>query len=96
MDGVFGIAGPGVAASTNGRASLYDIAPTALYLAGLDVPPTDGRVLVEHIPHRMLDTRPVEVVDMHVPLAGEGIEASPYTAEEEARIEETLRNLGYL
>lgn len=96
MDGVFGIAGPGVKASTNGRASVYDIAPTVLYLAGLDVPPTDGRVLAEHIPRQMLDMRPIEVINRDLPLAGEGIESSPYTAEDEARIEESLRNLGYL
>jgi predicted AlkP superfamily phosphohydrolase/phosphomutase len=96
MDGVFGISGPGIKASTNGRASVYDIAPTVLYLAGLELPAMDGRVLSEHIPRHMLDKRPVQVVDMDLPLAGEGIEASPYSAEEEARIEESLRNLGYL
>jgi hypothetical protein len=60
------------------------------------VPASDGRVLAEHLPREMLDTRPVRVLDMDVPRAGEGIESSPYTADEEARIEETLRNLGYL
>ncbi len=33
---------------------------------------------------------------MDLPLAGEGTEAAPYSAEEEAQIEESLRNLGYL
>jgi hypothetical protein len=96
MDGIFGILGPGVKASADNRASVYDIAPTALYVAGLDLPAMDGRVLVEHLPAGMLDSRPVRVVDMDLPLAGAGIESSPYTADEEARIEETLRNLGYL
>lgn len=96
MDGIFGITGPGVRASADNRASVYDIAPTTLYVAGLEVPAMDGRVLVEHLPAEMRDSRPVRVVAMDLPLAGEGIESSPYTADEEARIEETLRNLGYL
>jgi predicted AlkP superfamily phosphohydrolase/phosphomutase len=96
LDGVFGIAGPGVKASTNNRASVCDIAPTVLYLAGVDVPPTDGRVLTEHIAPELLETRPVKVVDKTLPRAGQGIETSPYTPEDEARIEESLRNLGYL
>jgi hypothetical protein len=33
---------------------------------------------------------------MDLPLAGSGVEAKPYSAEEEAMIEESLRNLGYL
>jgi hypothetical protein len=33
---------------------------------------------------------------MDLPRAGEGAEAKPYSAEEEAQIEESLRNLGYL
>jgi len=96
MDGIFGITGPGIVASDKNTASVCDISPTSLYLAGLDVPPSDGRVLVEHLPRQMLDARPAQVVDMDIPVAGEGIESSPYTAEEEAHIEETLRNLGYL
>jgi hypothetical protein len=96
MDGIYGITGPGIGASGNDVASVCDIAPTSLYLAGLDVPASDGRVLVEHLPQHMLDARPVQVVDMDLPLAGEGTVSSPYTAEEEAHIEETLRNLGYL
>jgi predicted AlkP superfamily phosphohydrolase/phosphomutase len=96
MDGIFGITGPGIGGSSDNRAGVCDIAPTTLYLAGLDVPASDGRVLTEHLPQKMLKSRPAKVVDMDIPLAGEGIESSPYTAEEEARIEETLRNLGYL
>ena len=33
---------------------------------------------------------------MDLPLAGEGAETTPYSEEEEAQIEESLRNLGYL
>ena len=97
MDGVFGIAGPGVTAATNERAHLYDITPTALYLAGLKLPAgLDGKVLTDLLPADLTGSRPVQVEEMELPLAGEGAEASPYSTAEEAEIEESLRNLGYL
>ena len=96
MDGIFGIAGPGVAPASGLTASLYDIAPTALYLAGLNVPKVDGRVLTEFLPPALVESRPVVIEPMELPLAGAGAEASPYSAEDEALIEESLRNLGYL
>ena len=96
IDGVFGISGPGVVARKGLKAHLYDIAPTALYLAGLKVPEMDGKVLTDFLPKDLVAGRPVEVEAMSLPLAGEGAEAKPYSAEEEAQIEESLRNLGYL
>ncbi len=96
MDGIFGIAGPGVAARDGAKAHLYDIAPTALYLAGCTLPEMDGRVLEELLPPELLTERSVRVQNMDLPLAGEGAEAEAYSAEEEAQIEESLRNLGYL
>ena len=96
MDGIFGIAGPGIEARNGLRASLYDMAPTALYLAGCKLPEMDGRVLEDLLPAAMLKERPVQTEDMDLPNAGEGAEGSPYSAEEEAQIEESLRNLGYL
>jgi predicted AlkP superfamily phosphohydrolase/phosphomutase len=96
MDGIFGIAGPGVQARSGLTASLYDIAPTALYLAGLKLPPMDGKVLLDFLPQNMARGRPVEIAEMDLPLAGAGAEASLYSADEEAQIEESLRNLGYL
>ncbi|MDQ3878949.1 MAG: alkaline phosphatase family protein [Actinomycetota bacterium] len=96
MDGVFGIAGPGIAASSGHTASLYDVMPTALYLAGLKIPEVDGHALTELLPESMLAQRPVQIEAMDLPLAGEGAEASPYSKEDEALIEESLRNLGYL
>jgi hypothetical protein len=38
----------------------------------------------------------VEIEAMDLPLAGEGVASTPYSAEEEAQIEESLKNLGYL
>lgn len=96
MDGIFSIVGPGVKASAGGRAHVYDIMPTALYLAGLKVPECDGRVLTEFLPPGMMTDRPPVVEALDLPLAGAGVEAAPYTKEEEAQIEESLKNLGYL
>ncbi|MGH2752250.1 MAG: alkaline phosphatase family protein [Actinomycetota bacterium] len=96
MDGIFGIAGPGVEARRGCKAHLYDMTPTALYLAGLKLPEMDGRVLTELLPASLVEARPVQIEPMDLPLAGEGVSATPYSAEEEAQIEESLKNLGYL
>ena len=96
IDGIFGLAGPGIPAGKELEASLYDIAPTALYLADLDVPEgLDGRVLTDFLGD-FAARRPVRIKSMSLPLAGEGAETGPYSQEEEAQIEESLRNLGYL
>ncbi len=96
IDGIYALAGPGIEPRRAGEASVYDIMPTALYLAGLSFPPTDGRVLVDVLPEALLASRPPKVEQMDLPLAGAGAQASPYSAEEEALVEESLRNLGYL
>lgn len=96
MDGVFGVAGPGIGAKDGLKASLYDVMPTALYLAGLKIPEVDGKVLTDLLPSAMVAENPPVIEAMDLPLAGEGAVASPYSADEEAMIEESLRNLGYL
>jgi predicted AlkP superfamily phosphohydrolase/phosphomutase len=96
IDGIFGLAGPGILPDSGLTASIYDIAPTGLYLAGCKLPPMDGRVLSEYLPASMLAERPVEIAEMDLPMAGAGAEVPAYSAEEEAQIEESLRNLGYL
>jgi predicted AlkP superfamily phosphohydrolase/phosphomutase len=96
MDGIFGVAGPGIEPKSGLQANLLDIAPTALYLAGCKLPPMDGEVLGDLLPPDLLAERPVETEEMDLPNAGEGAESSPYSQEEEAQIEESLRNLGYL
>ncbi|MFN2526727.1 MAG: alkaline phosphatase family protein [Actinomycetota bacterium] len=100
MDGIFGLKGPGI--SSHGlegerpRAILYDIMPTALYLAECKIPEVDGGVLTEFLPQAMIAERPPKTERLDLPMAGEGAAAAPYSAEEEAQIEESLRNLGYL
>ncbi|MDQ4064732.1 MAG: nucleotide pyrophosphatase, partial [Actinomycetota bacterium] len=77
-------------------ASLYDIAPTALYLAGCSIPEMDGHVLTQWLPRALVDATPPKVAALDLPLAGAQTEAPAYSADEEAQIEESLRNLGYL
>jgi predicted AlkP superfamily phosphohydrolase/phosphomutase len=92
--GIVVVAGDGVAPGhIEGR--IGDITPTALYMGGFKVPEElDGSVLerafsVEHLKEQPIRTTP--------PLSfQDGGQSSPYSKEEEAIIEESLRGLGYL
>ncbi|MGH2819521.1 MAG: alkaline phosphatase family protein [Actinomycetota bacterium] len=94
-DGIGVLAGPGVRAGAELRGSILDVTPTLLYMAGLAVPDDlDGRVLTDAFTEEQLKDRPIRTT---APLSsGLREEASPYTEEEEAAIEESLRGLGYL
>lgn len=94
-DGILVAAGPSIASSGNAAAiQIVDILPTAFHLAGLPVPKgLDGRVAAEILTGEAGD-REVRTTDMTVEL--ERSEANPYSAEEEAQIEESLRGLGYV
>jgi predicted AlkP superfamily phosphohydrolase/phosphomutase len=97
LDGIFGVAGPGIGPQKGLRANVYDIMPTALYLAGLKIPEgLDGRVLREALPQDMVSSRPPRIEPMTLPLAGQGNHARPYTEQEEKQVEASLRSLGYL
>ena len=87
--GIFLAAGPGVEPGTVEGANITDIAPTALHALGLPVPEDmDGRVLTEIFS----DGRTVEKA-----AADEGKESAVvYTEDEQAAIEASLRNLGYI
>jgi arylsulfatase A-like enzyme len=72
-----------------------DVTPTLLYLAGAAVPEgLDGSVLESAFRPEHLRVRPVETT---AALSSSNTdESSPYSKEEEAAIEESLRGLGYL
>jgi hypothetical protein len=71
------------------------VTPTLLYAAGLVVPDgLDGRVLTDAYDPDWLRDHPVRTGAP--PSAGSRPEESPYTEEEEALIEESLRGLGYM
>jgi predicted AlkP superfamily phosphohydrolase/phosphomutase len=89
------VAGPGVIAGRALNASVMDVTPTLLYLAGMKVPEgLDGNVLSDAFDPQSLVDRPIKTT---APLSSESREEeTPYSAEEEAQIEESLRGLGYL
>jgi predicted AlkP superfamily phosphohydrolase/phosphomutase len=94
-DGIICVYGPGVEAGGTVAGSVMDVTPTLLYLAGLEVPEgLDGDVLRGAFTPGHLETHPVSTT------ASTGTkrrdEASPYSEEEEAAIEESLKGLGYL
>lgn len=94
-DGIGIFAGPGTVPGREVASSILDVTPTLLYMAGLDVPrDLDGRVVTDAFTHAHLTEVPVAV---GAPIGGATHEEeSPYSAEEEAAIEESLRGLGYL
>ncbi|MDP9068676.1 MAG: alkaline phosphatase family protein [Actinomycetota bacterium] len=94
-DGIVIVSGAGVRRRRDLAGSVMDVTPTLLYLAGLEVPEElDGHVLTDALEPEMLRDRPIKTT---APLSSrEEEEASPYSAEEEAIIEESLRGLGYL
>jgi len=94
-DGVVVVAGPGVRSGRRISGTVMDVTPTLLYQAGLQVPTgLDGTVLTDAFDPKHLGDHPVGTT---APLSStQEEEASPYSAEEEAIIEESLRGLGYL
>lgn len=94
-DGLVVVAGRGVRQRQDLKASVLDVTPTLLYGGGYEVPEDlDGRVITEAFHEDHLRDRPLRTMP---PLSSRQRDASsPYSAEEEAVIEESLRGLGYL
>lgn len=94
-DGIVIVAGTGVRATGGLSASILDVTPTLLYLAGAAVPAgLEGKVIADAFDPQHLAGDPPKTVEALS--TGSRDEASPYSAEEEAMIEESLRGLGYL
>jgi predicted AlkP superfamily phosphohydrolase/phosphomutase len=94
-NGIVIVSGPGVKAGGDVSGTVMDVTPTLLYLAGLAVPEgLDGGVLADAFEPQALRDRPIETTSPLSSVGGD--EASPYSPEEEAIIEESLRGLGYL
>lgn len=94
--GIVAVAGEGTAVGEALQASVLDVTPTLLYMAGLPVPEgLDGRVIQEAFHPDHLSDNPVRTTTAAAG-GGRAPEDSPYSAEEEALIEESLRGLGYL
>jgi len=96
-DGIVVVAGPGVNRGSTISSSVMDVMPTLLYQAGLKVPEgLDGRVIEDAFTTDTLVAQPVMTTAPLTTGADSGDTSSPYSAEEEAVIEESLRGLGYL
>ena len=94
-DGIVVYAAPGIDPSRRAHGSVMDVTPTLLYMAGLGVPEDlDGRVALDVYEGGYAEDHPVNPTG---PLAHEQQDGtSPYSEEEEAAIEESLRGLGYI
>jgi predicted AlkP superfamily phosphohydrolase/phosphomutase len=94
-DGIVIVAGPGVKPQDTLKASVLDVTPTLLYLAEAGVPDgLDGKVMRDAFEPSHLDASPPKSAGAMG--ASQRDESSPYSAEEEAMIEESLRGLGYI
>lgn len=96
MNGIFVINGPDVKPGGRiGDAAIVDLAPTILHMLGVPVPASmDGRVLRELFERDAFGCANGSGVPVAVP-AGDSAE-NAYTDEEEAQVQERLRELGYL
>lgn len=90
-DGIYFLAGAGVAAQRDCDAHIADVAPTLLAGMGQPVPSyVEGRVLTEAF------EQPPEVTTLPMAWDAQDDTGDAYTAEQEAVIEERLSELGYL
>ena len=92
--GIFILNGPGVRPGVKlEEVTNEDVAPTALYLLGVPIPEDmDGKVRKEGFDASLIDRLPM------LSSGGSGLQGvgGGITKEEEDRIEENLRKLGYL
>jgi predicted AlkP superfamily phosphohydrolase/phosphomutase len=96
MNGIFLASGPDIAKGrTVENPNIVDVAPTLLHLLGLPVPTNmDGRVLTEAF---VEGSRPASVeVGYEQTNGSHQGETAGYTAEQEEKVKERLRQLGYL
>ena len=93
MKGIFIMTGPLCSNCDSVKARIIDITPTILYLMGLPVlEEMDGRVLEDIMDPAYLKLNPIKRITSW----GYGGESSPYSSEDEEKIKEGLKGLGYL
>jgi predicted AlkP superfamily phosphohydrolase/phosphomutase len=93
MEGIFLAHGPGIQPGKPPKCTLYDMAPTILYLLGHPIPDDmDGRVIESAIDPAELAARPP--VSLHAEAQTQ--QAQGLTAEEEDELRARLEGLGYL
>lgn len=97
MNGILICNGPGIfnQGGEVGQAAIYDLAPTILYLMGLDVPQSmDGKVLLELFTENFRKNH--TIIYSESDISGDGDGHHELTAEEEAELASVLRDLGYV
>jgi predicted AlkP superfamily phosphohydrolase/phosphomutase len=97
MDGLFLVRGQGIRPGCRVEgARLIDLAPTLLYLMGEPIPEDmDGQVLSQIFASSFLEAHPIRTAKSASETASLGDERR-YNEEEERRIKEQLKGLGYL
>lgn len=93
MNGIFLMSGPFCRKNLQVKSTMVDIAPTVLYLMGLPILENmDGRVIEEAIDPDYLKKNPVRISKFE----GGGRGGASFTDEDEEKIQESLKGLGYL
>ncbi|MBI4832572.1 MAG: alkaline phosphatase family protein, partial [Candidatus Lindowbacteria bacterium] len=97
LNGVLMARGNGVKANAKiDGARIIDLAPTILYVFGLPIPADmDGKVLTAMFTEEYQRTRNIRFTDRETARTSEGADAS-YSEEEEAKVKDRLRGLGYM
>lgn len=96
QEGIFVLSGEGVRKGVELKhCSLIDVAPTVLYLMGVDVPQdADGHVLEEALEKSYAEQHPIK--SSLVDISQDGSAIKGLSEEEEAQLMERMRSLGYL
>ena len=93
-EGIVAISGPSARKGERISANIQDVAPTIFYLLGEPIPlDVEGLLIEQAIDPALLAERPPEYADAHALQIGE---AESYDADDLGKVEERLRNLGYL
>ncbi len=94
-EGIFIAVGPDIQVGKKEGLRILDVAPTAMYAAGLTVPSgMDGRPVTDLFEPTYVAAHPVEFGDIDLDL--EGKTGQVLTEEHEAIVEKRLKDLGYL
>jgi predicted AlkP superfamily phosphohydrolase/phosphomutase len=79
------------------KASLMDIAPTVLYALGLPIPEVmDGKVLTGLFDEAYLQSHPIRFIQSENHAPSPPSDEKDYTVEDEQKVKERLRSLGYV
>ncbi len=96
MNGILMLRGEGIRKGVQLEdAKIEDVAPTILYLMGVPIPKDmDGRVLIEAFDPKLIATRPVKYeMAEEAPVSGS---EQKYTQEDQEKLKQVLKGLGYL